>query len=1042
MERVPEPTRNLTTRYTYDELGNPATVTSPSGVVTKATWDDAGNRLSSTDGLGNTTTATFDGAGNQLTATDPTGRATRYDYDLAGRRVSASDTNAAGEQQRKRTVDYDRAGNRIGVTDALGHTTTRTYDALDRLRSMTRPVAEGESTTRSYGYDAAGNVTRATDGNGHATVFTVNAWGLPESTVEPATAQTPDAADRTYTAVYGLNGRLARLVKPGGVTVSNNYDPLGNLTKQVGSGASAVTPDRTFTYDTAGRLTSVSAPGGTDEFEYDDRGNLVSATGPSGSSSYAWDDDGRQVSATTQAGTATFGYDGAGRLASATDPLTGTSVSYGYDEAGRVTSAGYGDGRASRAFGYDGLGRLTSDEVTAPDGTVTASIAYGYDKADRLTSKTTTGVAGAADNTYAYDRAGRLTSFDDGDGAHAYGWDAAGNVVRDGAVEATFDARNRLVSKDGTSYAYTPRGTLTSRTSGGETTQVQFNAFDELAADGPTDYAYDGLGRLVSAGDATLSYAGSGIAVTGDGTDSYTYTPGGDVLGVGSGDGSTSVAWTDQHTDLVGLFDPANGQLAGSRTYGPFGQQTAGEGAEPGLGYQHQYTDPESGNVNMGVRWYQPDAGTFASRDTTGLDPRDVGNANRYAYVGGDPLGRTDPTGRCFGVCTAIGIGISLGTAAKAVGGATVVAGALVAAPHVADRVESWRSDATTDPSPAPTPNHRPPRRSLKDWWNDTAGKWWKGTGRELWKGARRWAGHVGDQFEELLSSQGSGPNGRPPSNPGQNWTFSPGADPDGRGAWLGDSGGGRAAAVAAAGRAYRAWLVVRRQRVIDDAMTSHALPDSSKRPVVAPSVRRAIEAAEGASPVRLGVLTPTGDGDEPYQPQQQPGGAAEPDGVQSSHLLGEECAAGGQVRRNGTGWECTALEGGDTAEPGTISGSQGDQPYGFHTDAGAVNAGRVAGPARSTDQVLDSFRGLGPGRNSHVRTVGSKGELQMTFDSWIVGAERLPARGPSVPNVYRLPDGGTFQWRTSSRTGGPSIDIFPVKGRQRTVHLQDGATW
>lgn len=107
-----------------------------------------------------------------------------------------------------------------------------------------------------------------------------------------------------------------------------------------------------------------------------------------------------------------------------------------------------------------------------------------------------------------------------------------------------------------------------------------------------------------------------------------------------------------------------------------------------------------------------------------------------------------------------------------------------------------------------------------------------------------------------------------------------------------------------------------------------------------------------------------------------------------------------------------------------------------------AAKTGRVAGPARSTDQVLDSFRGLGPGRNSHVRTVGSKGELQTTFDAWIVGAERLPARGPSVPNVYRLPDGGTIQWRTSSRTGGPSIDIFPVNGRQRTVHLQDGATW
>ncbi|MCP2256308.1 hypothetical protein LY13_005099 [Prauserella aidingensis] len=55
---------------------------------------------------------------------------------------------------------------------------------------------------------------------------------------------------------------------------------------------------------------------------------------------------------------------------------------------------------------------------------------------------------------------------------------------------------------------------------------------------------------------------------------------------------------------------------------------------------------------------------------------------------------------------------------------------------------------------------------------------------------------------------------------------------------------------------------------------------------------------------------------------------------MQSSHLLAEECAAGGQVRRNGTGWECTTIDSGDTAEPGTISNSGGDQPYGFNTGA------------------------------------------------------------------------------------------------------------
>lgn len=49
---------------------------------------------------------------------------------------------------------------------------------------------------------------------------------------------------------------------------------------------------------------------------------------------------------------------------------------------------------------------------------------------------------------------------------------------------------------------------------------------------------------------------------------------------------------------------------------------------------------------------------------------------------------------------------------------------------------------------------------------------------------------------------------------------------------------------------------------------------------------------------------------------------------------------------------------------------------------------------------------------------------------------------GPKVPDVCRLPDGGVIQWLTSTGTGGPTIDIFPVNGRQRTVHLADGVPW
>lgn len=231
------------------------------------------------------------------------------------------------------------------------------------LRSVTRPVSDTERITTSYGYDAAGNVTRATDGNGNTTVYTVNSWNTTESTIEPATERHPDASDRTYTTAYDALGRVKREIQPGGVTVSRSYDALGNLVGESGSGAEVSTPDRSFGYDKAGRMTSASVSGRTNTFGYDDRGNLVSANGPSGDSTFAYDDEGRISATTTAAGEASFGYDAAGRLATAVDPLTGITATYGYDDAGRRARVEYGSQGTYREYGYDELSRLSSDTV-------------------------------------------------------------------------------------------------------------------------------------------------------------------------------------------------------------------------------------------------------------------------------------------------------------------------------------------------------------------------------------------------------------------------------------------------------------------------------------------------------------------------------------------------------------------------------------------------------------------------------------------------------------------------------------------------------
>lgn len=81
-------------------------------------------------------------------------------------------------------------------------------------------------------------------------------------------------------------------------------------------------------------------------------------------------------------------------------------------------------------------------------------------------------------------------------------------------------------------------------------------------------------------------------------------------------------------------------------------------------------------------------------------------------------------------------------------------------------------------------------------------------------------------------------------------------------------------------------------------------------------------------------------------------------------------------------------------------------------------------------------FDALPNGKQSHVKEISTAAELRKTFERWTKDAKRLPARGPKIPDVYQLPDGTIIQWRASSASGGETIDIFPVTGKGKKVHL------
>lgn len=669
-ERYPT-TASYTTGYQYGTGGWLSSQTSPDGVSTSYTYDAAGEPATQTDGVNNKTSYGYDAAGDLTSTVNPDGTSTTASYDEAGRQTGQADLSGTGAVLRSESAVYDGEGDQISATDYRGNTTTDTYDAAGDLTQEVQPVTASTAVTTSFGYDAAGNQTRYTDGNGHQWWTTFNSWNLPESQVEPTTAQYTSAADSTFTTAYDADGNPVSQTAPGGVTLTDSYNSMGDLTGQSGSGADAGTTARSFGYDDAGNLTSASAPGGTDTFSYNDRGLLLSASGPSGSSSFGYNGDGQVSSVSDAAGTTSYTYDTDGRLATLADPATGTTGTYSYNPESQVSQISYGSGNNTRSFGYNNLHQLTSDTLATSSGQTVASIGYGYDPNGNLTSKTTTGFSGSSSNTYTYDDANRLASWNNGTTTVGYGYDGAGNRTQVGSKTYTYDARDELTSDGTNTYAYTARGTLASETTSTGTLHFAADAFGqqvtENTAQGTQTYAYDALGRVLSdAGSggsttsANFSYSGTGNTVASDGTWSYTWDPAGTSLaGIGVAGGSAAqgtIAYTDAHSDVVGDFTAAGTSLAGSTSYDPLGNVLSSSGQSGRLGYQSSWTDPATKKVNMGARWYDPSTGEFQSKDTTTVNPE--GNsaaANPFAYAGDDPLGATDPDGHaaCFDyICT------------------------------------------------------------------------------------------------------------------------------------------------------------------------------------------------------------------------------------------------------------------------------------------------------------------------------------------------------------------------------------------------------
>jgi RHS repeat-associated protein len=207
-------------------------------------------------------------------------------------------------------------------------------------------------------------------------------------------------------------------------------------------------------------------------------------------------------------------------------------------------------------------------------------------------------------------------------------------------------------------YAYDPDGRRRSKSVNGTLTYYINDGANELAE--------------LSSGGSRLRFYVSGLQM-----DSH----------VAMYEDAGGTGWIFYHTNHQGSVVMTTslsngGTVAASYNYGAFGESTDAATGNA-FRYTGRYLDAETGLYYYRARYYSAALGRFLQSDPIGVKD----DLNLYAYVGNDPLDRTDPSGNCPDACvTEAGAGI-LGTVAYFGSAALVSAGICV---ETCGAIKSW----------------------------------------------------------------------------------------------------------------------------------------------------------------------------------------------------------------------------------------------------------------------------------------------------------------------------------------------------------------
>jgi YD repeat-containing protein len=323
---------------------------------------------------------TYDPVGNRATVTDPRGCTTKTTYEQIHKTYPASVIKCDNLQSPKFTTTYDYYAEHGGIhwqTDEDNHaTTTFLYDGFGRPMKVTNQIDAEQSSfngTESYSYPAWGTpdaqhvLISKTKDHGSAVVINTEHHFDGFGRVDFTSRDGPDGSPILTQTVYDSRGlvrfkSIPRFESEAAKWEEIRYDARGRETQ-------IIHPDGTYVTKvyTPGQVTITDERGKIKIHSLDAYGRLAQVKEKNGSenyfTSYTYDGAGALTSTTNALQhSTTIAYDLAGRKTFMRDPNMG-DWSYTYTNAGDLESQTDAK-QQTLCFEYDPLGRPSFSQVS------------------------------------------------------------------------------------------------------------------------------------------------------------------------------------------------------------------------------------------------------------------------------------------------------------------------------------------------------------------------------------------------------------------------------------------------------------------------------------------------------------------------------------------------------------------------------------------------------------------------------------------------------------------------------------------------------